>query len=150
MGVGGVMLVLAFAFAGHYMGQNAVAHNADPADMLDSLSAPASNMLAKGSLVPQSTSLEVINKTTFTSLEQVVVIDGKGDKPVVVKYGINHIAALVEKKKAQLVVIAHDVDPIEVSVPPLTALSLLPVLSQTPSFGYINAQKPQPCLRRSG
>ena len=44
----------------------------------------------------------------------------KGDKPVVVKYGINHIAALVEKKKAQLVVIAHDVDPIEVS-PPLPA-----------------------------
>lgn len=38
----------------------------------------------------------------------------KGDKPLVVKYGINHIAALIEKKKAKLVVIAHDVDPIEV------------------------------------
>ncbi len=37
-----------------------------------------------------------------------------GKKPIVVKYGINHITALVEAKKAQLVVIANDVDPIEV------------------------------------
>jgi hypothetical protein len=35
-------------------------------------------------------------------------------KPNVVKYGINHITALVEQKKAKLVIIAHDVDPIEV------------------------------------
>jgi large subunit ribosomal protein L7Ae len=35
-------------------------------------------------------------------------------KPVVVKYGINHITSLVEQKKAKLVVIAHDVDPIEI------------------------------------
>lgn len=36
-------------------------------------------------------------------------------KPIVVKYGINHVTSLVEEKKAQLVVIANDVDPIEVS-----------------------------------
>ncbi|KAJ1677104.1 60S ribosomal protein L8, partial [Spiromyces aspiralis] len=34
-------------------------------------------------------------------------------KPYTVKYGINHITSLVESKKASLVVIAHDVDPIE-------------------------------------
>ena len=34
--------------------------------------------------------------------------------PPVVRSGINTITCLVEKKKAQLVVIAHDVDPIEV------------------------------------
>lgn len=34
-------------------------------------------------------------------------------KPVVVKYGLNHVTTLVEQKKAQLVVIANDVDPIE-------------------------------------
>lgn len=34
-------------------------------------------------------------------------------KPVHVKKGINHITALVENKKAQLVIIANDVDPIE-------------------------------------
>jgi large subunit ribosomal protein L7Ae len=37
-------------------------------------------------------------------------------KPNVVKYGINHITRLVEQKKAKLVVIAHDVDPIELVV----------------------------------
>ncbi|CAO3618961.1 unnamed protein product [Cunninghamella blakesleeana] len=40
----------------------------------------------------------------------------KTEKPVVVKYGINHITALIESKKAQLVVIADDVDPIELVI----------------------------------
>lgn len=40
--------------------------------------------------------------------------DAPGKKPVTVKYGINHVTQLVEEKRAQLVVIAHDVDPIEV------------------------------------
>jgi large subunit ribosomal protein L7Ae len=37
-------------------------------------------------------------------------------KPLTVKYGLNHITSLVEQKKAKLVVIAHDVDPIELIV----------------------------------
>lgn len=37
-------------------------------------------------------------------------------KPVVVKYGINHITYLVEQGKASLVCIAHDVDPIELVI----------------------------------
>jgi len=37
-------------------------------------------------------------------------------KPVVVKYGLNHITTLVEQKEAALVIIAHDVDPIELVV----------------------------------
>ena len=36
--------------------------------------------------------------------------------PKVVKFGLNHITYLVEKKKARLVVIANDVDPIELVV----------------------------------
>jgi len=36
--------------------------------------------------------------------------------PNVAKFGINHITALIEAKKAKLVVIAHDVDPIELVV----------------------------------
>jgi len=39
-----------------------------------------------------------------------------GKKPIVLKYGINHVTNLVESRKAQLVVIAHDVDPIEIVV----------------------------------
>jgi len=34
-------------------------------------------------------------------------------KPVMLKFGLNHVTDLVEIKKAKLVIIAHDVDPIE-------------------------------------
>jgi large subunit ribosomal protein L7Ae len=34
-------------------------------------------------------------------------------RPITIKYGLNHITALIENKKAQLVIIAHDVDPLE-------------------------------------
>merc|ERR1719238_1746980 len=37
-------------------------------------------------------------------------------KPTVLKYGLNHITTLIENKMAKLVVIAHDVDPIELVV----------------------------------
>jgi len=37
----------------------------------------------------------------------------KTKKPQVLKYGLNHVTTLVENKLAKLVVIAHDVDPIE-------------------------------------
>lgn len=44
--------------------------------------------------------------------------EGKPDvptkRPPVVRSGINTVTTLVEQKKAQLVVIAHDVDPIEI------------------------------------
>jgi len=42
--------------------------------------------------------------------------DGKeatSKKPQVIKYGLNHVTTLVENKMAKLVVIPHDVDPIE-------------------------------------
>lgn len=39
-----------------------------------------------------------------------------GKKPIYVKYGLNHIVALIEAKKTALVVIADDVDPIELVV----------------------------------
>ena len=38
----------------------------------------------------------------------------RGPKPVCIKYGLNHVTALIEAKKASLVVIAHDVEPVEV------------------------------------
>jgi len=37
-------------------------------------------------------------------------------KPKVIKYGLNHVSQLVETKKATLVCIAHDVDPIELVI----------------------------------
>ena len=45
---------------------------------------------------------------------------GKEDAPTkraaVVRHGVNTVTTLIEKKKAQLVVIANDVDPIEVKI----------------------------------
>merc|ERR1711976_1111831 len=39
-----------------------------------------------------------------------------GPKPLHLKFGLNHVTTLVEEGKAKLVVIAHDVDPIELMV----------------------------------
>ncbi|XP_004363841.1 60S ribosomal protein L7a [Capsaspora owczarzaki ATCC 30864] len=56
-------------------------------------------------------------KTERLKAEAVAKVDAKKrdptKKPLLVKYGLNHITGLVEKKAAQLVVIAHDVDPVE-------------------------------------
>ncbi|TFK40654.1 60S ribosomal protein L8 [Crucibulum laeve] len=51
-------------------------------------------------------------------------------KPLYVKYGLNHIVALIEAKKASLVVIAHDVDPIELVV-------FLPALCRKMGVPYV-------------
>ena len=53
--------------------------------------------------------------------EAAAVAEGKSakdasPKPVVVKYGLNHVVSLVENKKAKLVLIANDVDPIELVI----------------------------------
>ena len=75
---GGVMLILSFAFAGHYMGQNAIAHNAVPDEQLATIAAPASNIVAKGSLLPEGTNLDLVNATSVLKKQDVVDI-GKGD-----------------------------------------------------------------------
>merc|ERR1712118_526454 len=37
-------------------------------------------------------------------------------KPLVLKYGLNHVTSLIESKQAKLVVIPHDVDPLELVI----------------------------------
>lgn len=70
------MLVVAFAFAGHYMGQNAVAHNAIPGETLEPVVAPVSNIVTKGSLLPEGTNFEIVNLAKDL---QTVSETGKGD-----------------------------------------------------------------------
>jgi large subunit ribosomal protein L7Ae len=53
--------------------------------------------------------------------EATAVSEGKkkedvSDKPYTVKYGLNHVVGLIENKKTALVLIAHDVDPIELVI----------------------------------
>ncbi|AQZ10324.1 RPL8A (YHL033C) and RPL8B (YLL045C) [Zygosaccharomyces parabailii] len=53
--------------------------------------------------------------------EAAAIAEGKtrqeaSPKPYVLKYGLNHVVSLIENKKAKLVLIANDVDPIELVV----------------------------------
>ena len=53
----------------------------------------------------------------------------KKDKPITVKCGLNHVTYLIEQKRAKLVLIAADVDPIETVV-------FLPSLCKTEDIPY--------------
>lgn len=74
----------------------------------------------------------------------------KGAKPVHVKFGLNHVTQLVEEKRAKLVVIAHDVDPIEMVVflPALCRKSGVPYcfVRGKANLGKIVHQKTATCL----
>ena len=76
MAFAGVMLVTAFAFAGHYIGRNADAHNAVVEDM-SPLVMPTSALATKGSLLPEGETFALLNVKTLRN--QTVLIDGKGD-----------------------------------------------------------------------
>merc|ERR1712005_103835 len=71
-------------------------------------------------------------------------------KPVAVKMGINHVTSLIEEKKAKLVVIAHDVDPIEVIVwlPSLCKARGVPycIVKSKARLGAVVGKKNATCL----
>lgn len=69
--------------------------------------------------VPQNDIIPVVNQNT-----------PQDKKPLFVKYGLNHCVALIEAKKASLVIIAHDVDPIELVV-------FLPALCRKMGVPYV-------------
>ncbi|KAF4569432.1 60S ribosomal protein L8 [Pleurotus pulmonarius] len=75
-----------------------------------------------------------VEKKTRLEAAAAAAADGKDakdeKKPLFVKYGLNHIVALVEAKKASLVVMAHDVDPIELVV-------FLPALCRKMGVPYV-------------
>ena len=62
----------------------------------------------------------------------------KSKKPLYVKYGINHITKLCEDKKAQLVCIAHDVDPIEVRSCADLSPPMRSALRAVPATGHVH------------
>ena len=89
---GGALLIAAFAFAGYYMGQSAVAHNAIPDDAMELVISPATNLVSKGSLLPDA-SFDIVNanqllrkltvtdslKGSLVPRKQIVSNSGKGD-----------------------------------------------------------------------
>ena len=74
---GGVMLIAAFAFAGNYMGQNAVAHNLSSDEQASNIISPVTNIIAKGSLLPEGENFDIVNLNVLR--KQTVVGVGKGD-----------------------------------------------------------------------
>jgi spore germination cell wall hydrolase CwlJ-like protein len=72
---GGGMLVLAFAFTGYYMGQNAIAHNQMALDT--SGKTPVTSLISKGSLLPGDDTMDLVNLKVLD--KQTVMADGKGD-----------------------------------------------------------------------
>merc|ERR1712227_812972 len=71
-------------------------------------------------------------------------------KPVSVKMGLNHVTTLIEEKKAKLVVMAHDVDPIEVIVwlPSLCKARGVPycIVKSKARLGAVVGKKTATCL----
>merc|ERR1712178_533112 len=71
-------------------------------------------------------------------------------KPIAVKMGINHVTSLVEDKKAKLVVIAHDVDPVEIVVwlPALCKARGVPycIVKGKARLGMVVGKKTASCL----
>jgi len=61
-------------------------------------------------------------------------------KRKVVKYGLNHVTSLVEKRKAKLVVISHDVDPLELVL-------WLPTLCRKKDIPYVVVKGKARCGR---
>merc|ERR1712000_537759 len=51
-----------------------------------------------------------------TAVEEGKKKEDVSKKPYTVKYGLNHVVGSIESKKATMVLIAHDVDPIELVV----------------------------------
>merc|ERR1712172_181715 len=71
-------------------------------------------------------------------------------KPVCVKQGLNHVTSLVEDKKAKLVIIAHDVDPIEIIIwlPALCKARGVPycIVKSKSRLGSVVGMKTATCL----
>merc|ERR1712153_220461 len=71
-------------------------------------------------------------------------------KPLSVKMGVNHVTTLIEEKKAKLVVIAHDVDPIELVIwlPALCKARNVPycIVKSKARLGAVVGKKTATCL----
>jgi spore germination cell wall hydrolase CwlJ-like protein len=116
---GGAMLVVAFAFAGHQLGQNAVASNLPADTKWATPVSPASALITKGSLLSDASELDLRNLPLLS--EQAAIADSKGD------YAVD--------------------DPVEEAPPPKVAM-LIPQKPDVPdtkeSAEEPDAKKPEP------
>jgi len=76
--LGGISLVAAFAFAGHYMGQNAVARSLPEVELRAVESSPVSSISTKASMLDMAFKLEAL-PVSVRHDEQMVQLTTKGD-----------------------------------------------------------------------
>jgi spore germination cell wall hydrolase CwlJ-like protein len=112
---GGAMLVAAFAFAGHQLGRNTIAHNAGPDIEVPAMS-ENQTVSEKSSLLKDGENFELLGLRTLR--RQVVVSDGKGDilqldpgqaeeprvvpEPTPVLKPLKKVAKLAEKRQLKI------------------------------------------------
>jgi spore germination cell wall hydrolase CwlJ-like protein len=74
---GGAMLIVSFAFAGHYMGRSADAHSLVVEEQQVTMTSPVSTLIQKASLMPVNATLDLLNLPI--TREQEVAATGKSD-----------------------------------------------------------------------
>merc|ERR1712006_56669 len=105
---------------------------------------------AKMTLLKRETRTE--KKERLKAEAAAVAAGGKASskRPVSCKMGINHVTTLIEEKKAKLVVLAHDVDPIEIVVwlPSLCKARGVPycIVKSKARLGAVVGKKNATCL----
>merc|ERR1712097_193042 len=96
------------------------------------------------------TKTEKKERLTEQAEKKVSGADAAAKRPVSVKMGLNHVTSLIEEKKAKLVIIAHDVDPIEVIVwlPSLCKARGIPycIVKSKARLGAVVGKKTATCL----
>ncbi|EPR79458.1 60S ribosomal protein L7A [Spraguea lophii 42_110] len=108
------------------------------------------NYLSEEDLKEVSDILSKFRPETRKERKQRLQNERKGPKPIIVKQGIKHVTKLIEEKKAKFVLIACDVDPIEVVLylPTLCVKMGIPyaLVKTKEDLGKIIKKKPTTCL----
>lgn len=135
----GLMLTIAFAFAGHYIGRSAVAKNIDSTDYY-SLISPTSALSSKGSLLPEDVDFSTVNSNTLR--RQTVMVEGKGDligmdivqsvPAPLTKPRAKSVLAMVKQGKVKITPVAVDLKNGDdaASTSPVKRLALAPAPAQ--------------------
>ena len=103
---------------------------------------------------PAAKKERIKTKAAATAKDDTAAADVSSKAPFQIKFGLKHITSLIEEKKAQLVLIACDVDPIEIVMwmPALCRKMNVPfmIVKDKARLGALVHQKIAACLALTG